>query len=77
MQRYPPQPPRGADVMARLDRMEKTQIETFNMLNGRTKQIIEEMHEMKLFLRARLGAPDASKLKDIMTVRLRNERDKY
>lgn len=62
-----------------------TQInELFKIINIRTEDIIVREHtlqndinDIKLFLKTKLGAPDSSKLKDIMKTRLIQERFDY
>jgi hypothetical protein len=58
--------------------------ELFKLVHSRTEDIIvrqqklqNDINDIKLFLRTRLGAPDSSRLKDIMKLRLANERFDY
>ena len=58
--------------------------ELFKLVHSRTEDIIvrqqklqNDVNDIKLFLRTRLGAPDSSRLKDIMKLRLANERFDY
>jgi hypothetical protein len=58
--------------------------ELTKLTEERTRQIIlreqklqNDINDMKQFLKTRLGAPDASKLKDIMKNRLVQERFDY
>ncbi len=74
MQKFPRGP---TDIMTRIEQLEQNQVKIFKMMDSRTKQILEELNEMRMFLRVKLGAPDSSKLKDIMVRRLRDERNNY
>jgi hypothetical protein len=54
------------------------------LVNVRTEDVILRQHkvqtdinDMKLFLKTKLGAPDASRLKDLMKSRLDRERFDY
>lgn len=58
--------------------------ELFKLVHSRTEDIIvrqqklqNDINDIKLFLKTRLGAPDSSRLKDIMKMRLANERFDY
>ena len=58
--------------------------ELFKLTSIRTEETIKCIHKLqidvndtKLFLRTKLGAPDASRLKDLMKMRLTNERFDY
>ena len=75
---------RPANVQQHLALLEKQIGELFKLVNLRTEDIIKrefklqnDINDMKLFLKTKLGAPDASRLKDLMKLRLINERDDY
>jgi len=71
-------------IQAQLQNIQRTQGELFRLTENRTRDMTERLHkvqndlvEIKLFLRTRLGAPDSSRLKDIMKQRLEHERFNY
>lgn len=56
----------------------------FKLVSVRTEDIVVRQHklqidinDMKQFLKTKLGAPDASRLKELMNLRLKNERCDY
>jgi peptidoglycan hydrolase CwlO-like protein len=58
--------------------------EIYKLMNTRTEDIVMREHKLqtdindiKLFLKTKLGAPDASRLKDLMKARLANEHCDY
>jgi hypothetical protein len=58
--------------------------ELFKIINVRTEDMITRQHKLqtdindiKLFLKTKLGAPDSARLKDLMKMRLANERFDY
>lgn len=67
-----------------IDELKKMIIDLFKLNESRSRDIIgrlQKLHndqiELKIFLKTRLGAPDASRLKDIMKQRLDRERFSY
>jgi peptidoglycan hydrolase CwlO-like protein len=71
-------------MQQQLNTMQTNINELFKIINVRTEDIIMREHklqndinDMKLFLKTRLGAPDSSRLKDLMKIRLANERFDY
>lgn len=56
----------------------------FKLVSVRTEDIIVRQHklqndinDMKKFLKTRLGAPDSAQMKEIMNIRLKNEKVDY
>lgn len=83
MQRYP-QHNQSSNLQAQINSIQQSQAELFKMMESRTRDIIERIHklqtdqiEIKMFLKTRLGAPDSSRLKDIMKKRLDSEKLYY
>lgn len=77
------QPPRQSNIQ-QSNYPPAEERDVFRLTESRTRDIIDRLHklqndinETKIFLRTRLGAPDASRLKDIMKQRLAHERFAY
>lgn len=71
-------------MQQQLNTIQSHLVEVFKLVNARTEDVIlreaklqTDLNDMKLFLKTRLGAPDASRLKDLMKARLAGERFDY
>jgi hypothetical protein len=76
--------PRPTNSQQHMTLIQNQIADLFKLVNVRTEDIIVRQHklqidinDMKQFLKTKFGAPDASRLKDLMNARLKQERFDY
>ncbi len=86
MNRQPHGHPNNAypNIQAQILSISKSQAELFKLIDIRTRDLIDRIHklqkeqsDLKLFIKMKMGAPDESKLKDILLKKLEKENTSY